>query len=344
MPLLSIIVPIYNGEDYVEPLLQSMDRQTDKDFELIVVDDGSTDGTLQRLYRMAGKMSYPIRIEHIAPSGVSAARNYGIRSARGKYISFVDADDCVVRNYVAVLKRVLAEKDFDLYVFQSKRVKENGSYAVKGKAFNRRTSGAEMLHSLAVNPTRYGVYNLFIRRSYLESHKFAFAESFDYYEDYDLLIRLFSAAENIFLSESVLYNYVQHSGSAVSQFQVKRFEDLALLNVLVPYLRQIQPQFAQEYTRWFLPRIWWSLLWQSCFAFSGKDWNTFLKDSNMADQIRKLDHHPDRKVRDSASLFLRSPNLFRCAVLLVGRRHSQVRRTEYAPFRAYFDVVKKNEM
>lgn len=339
MPLLSIVVPIFNGEEYVEPLLETFDRQNCKDFEVIFVDDGSTDGTLNKLYSNAASQSYPIRIESIEPSGVSAARNRGIELARGKYISFVDADDRIVSNYVEVLKKVDARTSFDLYIFQSYRTTPADSFDKKGKASYKKTDALTMLHRLAVNPTQYGVYNLFIDKKFLNDHEFRFAEEFEYYEDYDLLFRLFSAGERMLLSGSALYYYVLQPGSAVARYSLSRFEDITLLEVLVPYLRQIQPQYSQEFERWFLPRIWWSLLWQSCLAFSRRDWKKFIQISDMRARIHTLRDHPSKKVRMSTKLFLKSPGRFFRLVRLLGRSRSRVEHTSLEPFEEYFKIA-----
>lgn len=339
MPLLSIVVPIYNGEEYVEPLLETFDRQTQKDFEVIFVDDGSTDGTLNKLYANAAAQSYPIRIESIEAAGVSAARNRGIELARGKYISFVDADDRIVSNYVEVLKKVSARTSFDLYIFQSYRTTPSDSFDKKGKVSYKKTDALTMLHRLAVNPTQYGVYNLFIEKNFLNEHNFRFAEEFEYYEDYDLLFRLFSAEGKMLLSDSALYYYVLQPGSAVARYSLSRFEDITLLEMLVPYLRQIQPQYSQEFERWFLPRIWWSLLWQSCLAFSWRDWKQFIKISDMRARVHTLKDHPSKKVRLSTKLFLKSPNRFFRLVRTLGRSRSRVEHTSLEPFEEYFKIA-----
>lgn len=343
MPLLSIVVPIYNGEEYVDSLLETFERQSQKDFEVIIVDDGSTDGTLQKLYSRAASMSYPIRIESIEPSGVSAARNRGIDVACGKYISFVDSDDQIVSNYVEVLKKVAARNAFDVYIFASYRTDPSDSFQKKGKASYKKTDSLTMLHRLAVNPTQYGVYNLFVEKKFLDEHEFRFAEEFEYYEDYDLLFRIFAAGERMLLSESALYYYVLQKGSAVATYSLDRFEDIALLELLVPYLRQIQPQYSQEFERWFLPRIWWSLLWQSCLAFSHRDWKRFVEISNIAERIQSLKGHPDRKVRLSTKLFLSSPEEFFHAVRMLGRSRSRVEHASLEPFVEYFSVVEDAE-
>jgi glycosyltransferase involved in cell wall biosynthesis len=89
MPLVSVIIPTYNSADYIEEALQSVFEQTFQDFEIIVIDDGSTDGTGEVLKKYGDRISYLFQENN----GPSSARNRGIRAARGEYIAFLDADD-----------------------------------------------------------------------------------------------------------------------------------------------------------------------------------------------------------------------------------------------------------
>ena len=91
---LSIIIPVYNNESYLRPTLQSVLAQTYPDFEVLAVDDGSTDGSLAICQEFAQK-DRRLRIIHKENGGVSSARNRGIEEAVGKYIAFVDGDDCI---------------------------------------------------------------------------------------------------------------------------------------------------------------------------------------------------------------------------------------------------------
>jgi glycosyltransferase involved in cell wall biosynthesis len=88
-PLVSVIIPTYNSADYIEEALQSVFEQTFQDFEIIVIDDGSTDGTVEVLRKYGDRISYIFQENN----GPSSARNRGIRAARGEYIAFLDADD-----------------------------------------------------------------------------------------------------------------------------------------------------------------------------------------------------------------------------------------------------------
>lgn len=91
MPRVTVVIPTYNAETYLEPTLASVQAQTLRDFEVVLVDDGSRDGTLAVAHRFADRMD--LRVLPQANAGPSAARNNGVRAARGHYCAFLDADD-----------------------------------------------------------------------------------------------------------------------------------------------------------------------------------------------------------------------------------------------------------
>lgn len=99
-PKISIVIPVYNGEQYIHRAIEGVLEQTFKDWELLLIDDGSLDGTAAICDEYAGER---IRVIHQKNSGVSAARNVGITLASGEYIAFIDADDIIERDYLSNL-------------------------------------------------------------------------------------------------------------------------------------------------------------------------------------------------------------------------------------------------
>lgn len=126
---LSIVIPIYNKEAYVEACLKSLLEQDFQDFELIAVDDGSTDGSGDLCDRMAAK-DQRIRVIHQKNGGVTAARRRGVEEARGRYIMFVDADDMLLPHAMRVLHATIEETQADevvgCYVTQKGRLGDSG--------------------------------------------------------------------------------------------------------------------------------------------------------------------------------------------------------------------------
>lgn len=110
--MLSIIVPVYNVESYLPMCIQSILNQTITEFEMILVDDGSTDGSASICDQYAEKDSR-IRVIHKTNGGLSDARNVGLKAAKGRYIGFVDSDDFIREDMYEVLLRILEKEKAD---------------------------------------------------------------------------------------------------------------------------------------------------------------------------------------------------------------------------------------
>ncbi len=113
LPVVSIIVPVYNVKSYVGECVESLCRQTYTNLEILLVDDGSTDGSGEVCDEYAGR-DERIRVIHQANRGLSGARNMGLDDARGEYIAFVDSDDLVSTNYVETLYELLMKYEADI--------------------------------------------------------------------------------------------------------------------------------------------------------------------------------------------------------------------------------------
>lgn len=110
---LSIIIPVYNNENYLRPALQSVLAQTYPDFEVLVIDDGSTDGSLAICREFAQK-DKRLRVIQKENGGVSSARNRGLEEAAGQYIAFVDGDDCIDPEMYTTMITILQDTGADL--------------------------------------------------------------------------------------------------------------------------------------------------------------------------------------------------------------------------------------
>ena len=110
-PLVSIIVPVYNVEKYLQDCLESLARQNYPALEIILIDDGSTDSSGKMCDEFAQK-DPRFKVVHQANGGLSNARNHGIQLAQGEYLTFVDSDDTVATDYVTFLYELLEVKGF----------------------------------------------------------------------------------------------------------------------------------------------------------------------------------------------------------------------------------------
>lgn len=115
MPKISVILPVYNAEKYLGQTLDSLLSQTYRDFEVIAINDGSSDGSFGILSEYAARDSR-IRVIDKENSGVSDARNVGIGEARGEYVAFIDADDIYAHEYLELMYRAAEDSDADVTV------------------------------------------------------------------------------------------------------------------------------------------------------------------------------------------------------------------------------------
>lgn len=124
--LLSIVIPVYNKEKYLKKCMNSVLNQTYQNFEVILVDDGSSDDSVQMCDRYA-ESDARVRVIHKPNGGVSTARNRGIEEARGQYITFLDSDDYIEPNMVELFVKAIEENDLpDLVFIREKSVNMEG--------------------------------------------------------------------------------------------------------------------------------------------------------------------------------------------------------------------------
>lgn len=136
---ISVIIPIYCVEEWVEKCINSIIDQGGGDIELIVVDDASTDNSMQIVQRLLSDVKFSVvYITHEVNRGLSAARNSGIRAASGDYIYFLDSDDMLAPNALNSLLEATTNECWDVIVGNYKVLSEEGSYV--SQRYNKRAA------------------------------------------------------------------------------------------------------------------------------------------------------------------------------------------------------------
>ena len=110
---ISVIIPIYNCQKYLSECLQSLSNQSISDFETILVDDGSSDSSLE-ICETYSLNKDKVKVIHTDNNGVSIARNIGLKNAKGELVIFIDADDVLEYNYLEILSQTIENNDVDL--------------------------------------------------------------------------------------------------------------------------------------------------------------------------------------------------------------------------------------
>lgn len=234
IPRISVVVPIYKVEPYLDKCVASLVSQTYRNLEILLVDDGSPDGCPALCDAWAKKDSR-IQVIHKRNGGLSEARNYGIDRASGMYLSFVDSDDYVEETYIEVLYRTLTEYDADVAACNFQWVDEDGNILPKAAAQmlqNGVCTGEEMLcRYFAFNgtrPTLVAACGKLYKAALFESMRFRVGKL---YEDEYLYFPLYSQVSRVAFTEAGLYQYVQRRESIInSAITPKKVEDLHSLS------------------------------------------------------------------------------------------------------------------
>lgn len=218
-PTVSVIVPVYNAEDYIKRCVDSILGQEYRDFELLLVNDGSTDasGSICDEYASRDKRVYVI---HKANSGVSDTRNMAITHAKGTYLQFVDSDDWLTPDATKLMVRAAAEHGCDLvitdfYRVAGERVSHKGDIEEDG-VMDQETFASCMME----NPSDfyYGVlWNKLYRRDIVEKHHLRMDTAISWCEDFMFNLEYIRHAKSFYALRTPVYYYLKRKGSLVTQ-------------------------------------------------------------------------------------------------------------------------------
>ncbi len=217
--MVSIIVPVYNAEAVIGKCIDSILKQTYTDFELILLNDGSKDGTAGILDAYADKDDR-IRVIHKENSGVSDSRNQGLALARGEYIQFLDSDDWIIPEATALFVHAMEEQNCDLvisdfYRVVGEKVAEKGAIDQEG-LLDLQSFAEQMIRRPA--DFYYGVlWNKFFKKSIIDAYGIRMDENISWCEDFIFIMQYLSHVRNVFVLKAPLYYYVKTEGSLVSQ-------------------------------------------------------------------------------------------------------------------------------
>lgn len=220
MNLVSIIIPAYNAGDYLKKCVYSILHQTYTDYEIIIIDDGSTDNTYQICEELASK-DYRVKIHHQENRGVSIARNDGINYAIGKYIIFVDSDDMLSPQYLEILVRFAEKADLGIIGYTSqienletdtnvRHVYENPKNIIDGILCGVKYDGY--------------LWNKIFQRSIIVENNLKFKENVTVWEDLLFVLEYLSYSSSVIVSESRLYYYRYRENSAVHVLDLDKYK------------------------------------------------------------------------------------------------------------------------
>lgn len=228
--LISVIIPIYNVEEYLDRCISSVINQTYENLEIILIDDGSPDNCPQMCDNWAEK-DPRIKVIHKKNGGLSAARNAGIEAATGAYIGFIDSDDYVAPDFYERMHSALFKENADLAICNYCSVTENGKVIGKKNKYPPtmiEKLNSEQSHDKLNNPGEWGYYvtawNKLYKRELFDTIRFPEGKI---NEDNFIAHEVFFRCKQIVILGAVLYYYVQRADSIMSsKVSVRNLDDI----------------------------------------------------------------------------------------------------------------------
>lgn len=223
-PLVSIIVPIYNSEEYLSKCVDSLVAQTYKNIQIVLINDGSPDNSEKICEEYANCDS---RVTYIKKDngGVSDARNYGLKYSKGEIIAFVDPDDWIELETIEVLVKTMLKDGSDIVSYGVKYVDENGDLirTVAVKENECLSTYEAMREFLKYNKIKQQVWDKIYRKEIIGNIEFEKGRSI---EDVFWVHQVLGEAKKISVNKTLLYNYMQRSDSVMGMGYSKKWIDI----------------------------------------------------------------------------------------------------------------------
>ncbi len=243
----SIIVPVYNVEKYVVECLESIARQTYKDWECIVVDDGSTDNSLQLCQKIAERDSRFILLKQ-NNLGVSAARNNAIEKVSGDYILFVDSDDYIADNLLEKIEVKLSKEKYDVVLYHFSKLVDDVflQESVYPQFFDLNKKDVNMLGLYFYKYCDLGTAcTKAIKASIIKDNNIRYNNSYYFAEDQMFSLEVYSNINSVECIKERLYIYRTRSASSTESYKI---EKLANIEYYIDFLRNNCGKLSLEYS------------------------------------------------------------------------------------------------
>ena len=301
----SVIVPVYNAEEYIGATLDSIINQDFNSYEIIVVDDGSTDQSPEIISEKLTKSTADYRIIRQDNAGVSSARNRGMEDATGEYLVFIDADDYVTGNHLSELYN--GETDFSMVQFIKK---ENDKLSTPHRFSTESITCDEFIKKELRMEMPFNFWQLMYKASIIKENSIRFNPNLIYGEDIDFALRALLYGDEVAISNEATYYYIQHSQSAIKTSEYRRFEVIEIFENLAEFYRSRgRDDLARLIVTSRIPKAIFGNM--NYFFYNDYDFDEVLskmKEMDLLDKLSKFEG--DNKFKSKIRLFLLSPKIY----------------------------------
>lgn len=302
MPKVSLIIPVYNVQDYIEKCMDSVVNQTIDDMEIIIVNDGSKDQSKQKIERYLEK--YP-KIKYLEKEngGLSDARNYGLKFATGEYVAFLDSDDYVEKNTYEEMYNLAKKEKSDMvecdFIWEyPNRIREDIGSLYSSKK--------EMIEK-----ARVVAWNKLIKREIIEKTNLQFPVGLRY-EDVEFFYKIVPYINKVSFVKKCLIHYVQRGDSIANTQNIRTKEIFKVLDNVITYYKEnnLYDEYEQELEYIYVRFLLCSSLKRMCKIEDKKQRKQAVQETwkNINTKFPKWRKNDILKKKSMKNLYIRSNN------------------------------------
>lgn len=310
-PTVSIIMPCYNASRFIDETMESLEMQTSKDFELICINDGSSDNTLEKLQEWKNKNLFKMRIINQENGGVSKARNRGIEEAHGEYLLFLDSDDLYHERFVELLLDSVKNNKADTAYCLLSRKQEDILSSIDSNNLAKEQTKSEAMHNLLYMMGQISFCNYIYRKNILLDYKIRFDENTKFGEDREFNWKFLCHCRKIVFIDYKLYWYrVNKTSATKSKASWRKTDLLKAVKRIEKYLRDNKCGFSDEFNSYMYARAMWAVA--KTFAVS-KDIKLFKRlqhEYDVKSCMKVTAKDSNKLVKIASVLYLINPYLY----------------------------------
>lgn len=251
---ISIIIPIYNVELYIEQCLDSVNKQNYQDYEVILVNDGSTDRSVEKVEQFIKDKTDKFKLFHKENGGLSDARNFGLLKASGDFVLFLDSDDYISPETLFIANNAAQTSQSDIICFAITEVTEEGEKIRSIPANAKVPIGTFQLSDRAdlISSSLPNAWNKLIRKSLFTENNVLFPKGL-WYEDLATNPQLFYFANQVTFISDELYYYRQREGAITKTFSLKVMDIYQVLeNIKSFFSKHVYSNAQSDINTWYV--------------------------------------------------------------------------------------------
>ncbi|MBQ9833920.1 MAG: glycosyltransferase family 2 protein [Bacilli bacterium] len=304
MTKISVISPVYNGQKYIKNFIKSLKNQTFMDFELLLINDGSTDNTYEIANQELKKSQLKYKIINKKNGGQSSARNLGIEKAKGEYIVLLDSDDTIQKKYLENMYQMALKFDCSVVICDLNRVDDSNIFEESNDdlKYDLKT-GKEFMVDFIKHYIEIGPCSLMISNEFIKEISLRFNEKSRYSEEHIFICHLLHEAKNVVHLKQKLYNYCLRSGSVSTGASVDKILNgyNEIINSNIKY-KKCNCKYCKEYNKFAMPRWILATARFSSKNMSYKYYKELMLKLEYKSNLKKLYDFPSFIIRISSKL------------------------------------------